>query len=128
MAKPIKAPHYAKDAVIDPKGWRCVKTGELLAARKFSADDIKEYNATRGIPAAVEPEPAPVVEPTPEPVAEEVITADVKPKPVVEAKTADIDPETEVEAKEVKEEVKPTPKKAPAKKKATTKKKSTSKK
>lgn len=44
MAKKIKAPEWAPNAVIDPKGWRDPATGELLVARKFSDKDIEEYN------------------------------------------------------------------------------------
>ena len=44
MAKPITPPSYQKDAVITPTGWRHPRTNELLISRKFTAEEIDEYN------------------------------------------------------------------------------------
>lgn len=58
MANP---PSYQKDAVMTPRGWIHPKSGELLASRKFTQEDIDKYYG-------IASKPTPIVEP----VAEEV--------------------------------------------------------
>jgi hypothetical protein len=50
-------PKWAHHAVIDPKGWRGSKTGELLVSRRFSKGEIDAYNGAEAEPVDLdEPE------------------------------------------------------------------------
>lgn len=44
--KKISPPNWAKNARIDPLGWRHPKTGELLVCRRFTEEQIEAYNGT----------------------------------------------------------------------------------
>lgn len=54
----ITKPRWAKNAIIDPRGWRDSKTGELLVSKRFTREQIEEY-------VGVEPEAEDVVDPAP---------------------------------------------------------------
>lgn len=43
MATKFNKPSWT-ESVIDPKGWRCPKTGELLVSRRFTLEQIEEWN------------------------------------------------------------------------------------
>jgi hypothetical protein len=72
----IKPPNHRKDAVIDYRGWRHPRTGELLVSRKFTKEQIDSYNSgavvdpqlSLNLPAVVVPtvqiiSPEPVIAP-----------------------------------------------------------------
>jgi hypothetical protein len=45
----IKPPNHRKDAVIDYRGWRHPRTGELLVSRKFTKEQIDAYNSGEAV-------------------------------------------------------------------------------
>lgn len=59
MVKPLKPPHYAKDAIPTRKGW--VRRGELIVSRRHTQSQIDQYmNSLK--PQVEAPKPQPVVE------------------------------------------------------------------
>lgn len=59
MVKPLKPPHYAKDAIPTLRGW--VRRGELIVSRRHTQSQIDQYmNSLK--PQVKAPEPQPVVE------------------------------------------------------------------